>query len=241
MRIRHRVLTLAAAVSLSAAVPAVAQDTTAAPPPAATPAAPSVNESWTARILYPVAARKTPGGKVYRRLVHYTPWSQAPAVYMVTESTMVGDKQWVRVQLPYRPNGRQAWVPAEAVDLKRTTTWIRVSVSTRTVTVFSDGKRVKRFKAAVGTGGTPTPKGLFAIYDPVRTNGQLGPYILVLTAHSNVLRTFMGGDGIVGIHGWPTSSVLGRAVSNGCVRMSRTGVRALARYAKSGVPVEIIA
>jgi lipoprotein-anchoring transpeptidase ErfK/SrfK len=240
MRIRHRVLTLTAVALLATAVPALAQDATGAAAPAVAPSAPTVNESWTARVLYPVAARKTPGGKVDRRLVHYTPWSQGPAVFMVTESTVVGGRQWVRLHLPFRPNGRQGWVPAEAVALKKTTTWIRVSTSRRTVTVFSGGKRVKRFQAAVGTGGTPTPRGLFAVYDPVRSNGQLGPYILVLTAHSNVLRTFAGGDGIVGIHGWPSASVLGKAVSHGCVRMSRTGVRALARYAQPGVPVEIV-
>ena len=69
---------------------------------------------------------------------------------------------------------------------------------------------------------------------------MLAPYIFVLTAHSNVLKTFAGGNGVVGIHGWPSSSVLGKAVSHGCVRMSRTGARALSRYASAGTPVEIV-
>lgn len=245
MRIRSRLITLLAVASLSAfAAPAVSEDNvvTNSAVPAVMPTAPTVAESWTARILYPVVARKTAGadGKADKKLRHYTPWSQGAAVYLVTESAMVGDVAWVRLHLPYRPNGSQGWVPAEAVELKKTTTWIRVNTKARTVKVFKNGTAVKKFKAAVGTGGTPTPKGLFAIQDPVRTNGQLGPYILVLTAHSNVLKTFAGGDGIVGIHGWPTSSVLGKAVSHGCVRMSRTGVRALARYAQAGVPVEIL-
>jgi len=206
------------------------------------PGAPTMERSWTARVLYPVVARRTPGGAVVSKLQHYTLWSQAPSAYMVTESKVVNGKTWIRIQLPKRPNGTQGWVPEDAVELRATTTWIQVSTKARTLTVFKAGKRVKRFRVAVGTGGTPTPKGRFAVLDPVPVGGhQLGPYIMVLTAHSTVHRTFMGGDGIVGIHGWPSSSVLGKAVSNGCVRMSRGDVRALSRYAKAGVPVEIVA
>lgn len=220
--------------------------TTAAPAatPAATPALPGppgIDESWTARVLYAVAARRTPGGQTVMSLRHYTPYSQGPGIYMVTGAKVVKKKTWIRIQLPKRPNGTQGWVPEAALDVRRNVTWIRVKTGSRTVEVFRKGVRVKTFRAAVGTGGTPTPKGLFAIWDPVPTTGQLGPYILVLTAHSTVLRTFGGGDGIVGIHGWPNAGVLGQAVSHGCVRMSRDGVRALSRYAAPGVPVEIVA
>ena len=206
--------------------------------PAAEP--PTVGRSWTAVIQYPVAARRTPGGRVVTKLQHYTDFSRAQSVFMVTELANVKGVDWVRIQLPRRPNGSQGWVPASAVELRSHTTWIRISTGAKTVSVFRDGVRIKRFRAAVGTGGTPTPRGLFAIYDRVATGGQLGPYILVLTAHSNVLRTFGGGNGTVGIHGWPSSAVLGKAVSHGCVRMSRSDVRVLTRYAKTGVPVEIV-
>lgn len=191
-------------------------------------------------MLFPVKARRAPGRGVVMSLKHYTPYSQGPSVFMVTGTEVVNGKLWIRVQLPKRPNGTQGWLPESAVDLRRTTTRIRISTGARTVQVLRKGKGVAAFKAAVGTGGTPTPRGLFAIWDPVPTGGQLGPYILVLTAHSNVLRTFAGGDGVVGIHGWPNAGVLGQAVSHGCVRMSRNGVRALSRYAAPGVPVEIV-
>lgn len=205
-----------------------------------TPGAPTVELSWTARILYPVSARTKPGGKIVQKLQHYTTYSQGPAVFMVTDRKVVGTKTWIQIQLAKRPNGSKGWVPEDAVDLRKTKTWIRVSTAKRTVQVLVGGVRKKTFRVAVGTGGTPTPKGLFSIYDPVPTNGQLGPYILVLTAHSNVLKTFAGGDGIVGMHGWPSSSVLGKAVSHGCVRMARGDVKALVRYAKTGIPVQIV-
>ena len=234
--VKHTVLVAAAATMLLGAGSAFAAE----PSTVDTPGAPTVELSWTARILYPISARKAPGGKVVQKLQHYTAYSQGPAVYMVTDRKVVRAKVWIQIQLAKRPNGTKAWVPEDAVDLRKTKTWIRVSTAKRTVQVLVGGVKKKSFRVAVGTGGTPTPKGLFAILDPVPTNGQLGPYILVLTAHSNVLKTFAGGDGIVGIHGWPSSSVLGQAVSHGCVRMARGDVRALVKYAKAGIPVEIV-
>ena len=222
---------------------AMAEIVPASPTPALElPTAPSLeNGSWTARVLFATSARNRPAaGTVVMRLKHYAPYTQGPNVFMVTGSKMINGRMWVRIQLPKRPNGSQGWVDESALELRRTRTWIRITVSTRKVQVFNGGKRIKSFGAAVGTGGTPTPTGLFAIHDPVPTSAQLGPYIFVLTAHSNVLRTFAGGNGVVGIHGWPASNVLGKAVSHGCVRMSREGARALARYAQPGTPVEIV-
>lgn len=214
----------------------------ASPPGAsALPGAPTPRQSWTARIEYPVTARTTPGGRVITHLEHVTPYSRRPAIYMVTGARRLKNgKVWIRVQLPTRPNGLQGWVPFGAVALRNHTTWIRISRRARTVTVFTAGVRVKTFRAAVGTGGTPTPSGLFAIDDIVPVGGLLGPYILVLTAHSSVLKTFAGGEGTIGIHGWPDSGALGKAVSHGCIRMSRTGVRSLTRWARAGVPVQIV-
>ncbi len=215
----------------------------AATPPgsAALPGAPTLQRSWTARIEYPVAARRTPGGRVAMRLEHVSAYSRRAAIYMVTGSRRLPNgKVWIRIQLPKRPNRSQGWVPISAITLRSHTTWIRVSRGTRSVQVFDNGVRVRTFRAAVGTGGTPTPSGLFAIHDIVPVGGLLGPYILVLTAHSSVLKTFAGGDGTIGIHGWPDRSALGKAVSHGCVRMSRTGVRTLTRWARAGVPVEVV-
>ncbi len=208
-------------------------------PKAPLPTAPSLkNGSWTASIAAPVVARARPGAGARIKLPGHTTWTLTPTVYMVTEAKDVGKVRWVRIQLPVRPNGRSAWVPEEQVVLRRTRTWIRVSTASKRVEVFVSGQRRRTFVASVGTGGTPTPKGRFAIYDSVPTNGQLGPYILVLTAHSNVLRTFAGGNGIVGMHGWPSS--VGQAASHGCIRLSKSGVQALNSFAKPGTPVEIV-
>lgn len=242
-----RLLAVAALAAATLATSANAQTT---PPTTSTPTTggptdlgplpqpPSMTDgSWTAHIAAPVVGRARPGAGARTKLPAFTPWTLTPSVYMVTEAQDVGGARWVRIQLPLRPNGRSAWVREDQVVLKQTRTWIRVSTAKRTVTVFVGGKKRKVFPASVGTGGTPTPKGLFAIYDPVPTGGLLGPKILVLTAHSNVLKTFAGGDGTVGIHGWP--STVGQAASHGCIRMSRSGVATLSSFAKPGVPVEV--
>lgn len=208
---------------------------------AAEPAPPTLAASWTARAYYPAPVFKTPAQTKIGALRATTKWSQAPAVYLITATKVLPNgKRWVRVLLPGRPNGKQGWVAADAVATKRITSWIRVSTKRRTVEVYSNGVLKKRFRAAVGTGGTPTPTGLAAVQDAVATSGQLGPYILVLTSHSKVLKTFGGGQGEIALHGWPTASVLGQAVSHGCVRMSRSGIAFVARFAKTGTPVEVL-
>ena len=81
---------------------------------------------------------------------------------------------------------------------------------------------------------------MFAVHDVVPVSGLLGPYIIALTAHSRVLKTFAGGDGTIGIHGWPDSGALGKAVSHGCVRMSRTGVQHSRSWAGPGSRSQIV-
>ncbi len=234
MRVRRaRQLALLGALCLTSSV------ASAQTPAPVLPGPPAAGESWTAAVQYPVLARRTPGGRVVMRLRHHTEFSLGPAVFMVTGSRMVGTRRWIRIQLPKRPNGLNGWVPSEALVLRKHRIQIRVSTRGKTLSVFRDGKRIRRYSVGVGTGGTPTPKGQFAIYDRVATGGQLGPYILVLTAHSTVWRTFAGGDGTVGVHGWPSRGVLGKAVSNGCIRMGRTEVADLRRLATPGTPIEI--
>ena len=244
MRIRpHLPGTIAAAVLVAAGAASGASAPAKPQPVVETPAAPTATTSWRARVLFPVAVRNAPrrGAHVLMRVLHYTEFSRTPNWLMVTgyRDNRRGT-DWVRVQLPKRPNGQSGWLPADAVQLKKTELRINVSVAHRTVTLLKDGKPLRIFRAAVGTGGTPTPIGLFAVQDPFAApRDQLGPFILVLTAHSGVLRTFAGGDGIVAIHGWPDSSVLGHAVSHGCVRMNRDDIRYLARFAQTGTPVLI--
>lgn len=232
------VLLALALASPALAVPAPQESTSGNPGP------PTATSAWTAQILYPVAARRAPNprARVVDQLAHYTSWSRRPQVLLVDGSfTEPGGRRWVRVRLARRPNGLQAWVPRAAVRLRGTGLRFRVSIARRVLEVYRDGRRTRSFKVAVGKPSTPTAQGLFAVADAVSVTSYLGPNIIVLTAYSPVLRNFLGGDGVAGIHGWGDSGALGRAVSNGCVRASRDTVAALAGIAKPGTPVEIVA
>ena len=100
----------------------------------------------------------------------------------------------------------------------------------------------------VGAPVTPSPLGLFSIVGVWRWDPAdfLGSYILALTAHSNVLQEFGGGDGRVGIHGRGGASLLdplASARSHGCVRMANRAiawlVRTVGATALPGIPVRV--
>lgn len=207
------------------------------------PVGPTKQLAWTAEILHPVTARTAPrlGAGVAMKLKGQTTFTRGAQVLLVLGSRKdTKGNLWVQVDLPKRPNGSKGWVPEESVQLATTPIRVKISLRNRTVTLLRRGKAISTFKVAVGKPATPTSKGLFAIADSVPSNEYLGPYILVMTAYSDVLKNFLGGDGVSAIHGWGDASVMGQAASNGCVRMTRDAVRKVAKLAKPGTPVEIV-
>lgn len=234
------------AIAATLALTPLAAAAPAAPPE---PAAPTPAVSWTAQITHAVAARQAPrdDAKVAARLTTYTAfWRRAQQLMVLApvQTDPETGRRWVLVRLPSRPNLGQAWVPESAVKLRATRIRIVVRLGARKVEVWRAGHRIGRFTAAVGTGSTPTPTGLFAVQDPVPSAGfqrsYLGPYIITLTAYSNVLTSFMGGNGLVAIHGTNATSQLGQAVSHGCIRVHNDAVTRLYRLTQPGTPVEIV-
>jgi lipoprotein-anchoring transpeptidase ErfK/SrfK len=66
--------------------------------------------------------------------------------------------------------------------------------------------------------------------------------VLPLTAHSNVLKSFDGGDGQVALHGRGGASLLdplGTARSHGCVRLADSAIEWIATHVPVGTPVSI--
>lgn len=155
---------------------------------------------------------------------------------------------WVEVRLERRPNSAHAWVAGARVRLKRTAWRIEVSRARRQVTLRHAGRVVARWSVVVGNPSTPTPGGLFAIQDSYRSppGSFEGSWILTLTAHSEVLKRFDGGDGRVALHGRGGASLadpLGTAASHGCIRLDNHAigeiVRRIGRPQLPGVPVEV--
>jgi lipoprotein-anchoring transpeptidase ErfK/SrfK len=233
-----------AGVMAIAAPSVLAADTPATPPVGP----PTDTIAWTAKVPMAIGARSAPraDARVIRRIERVTAFWRRPQRLLVVSRirTDAEGRQWVALRLPDRPNRSVGWVPVDAVRLGATKDRIVVRVRARAVELWRAGRRVGRWHAAVGTGSTPTPTGLFAIQDPVPSVGAqrsyLGPYILTLTAYSEVLSSFMGGNGLVAIHGTDAPGLLGRAVSHGCIRVSNTVVRRLYSVVHPGTPVEIV-
>ena len=200
-----------------------------------------------AKIVVRTAALAKPGaGKIKWSLETETEWGHGPQQLLVLGRAV--DKLgrgWLKVRLPIRPNGSFGWIRADYALVSHTPYWIDVSLSRKLVAVYSEGELVRQFRAVIGAPATPTPTGLAALYDPVtqpNPNGFVGPWVLHLTALSNILKKFDGGLGRVGIHGRSGASLrdpLGSARSHGCILVDNAQVRWLAQTTPRGTPVYI--
>lgn len=154
------------------------------------------------------------------------------------------DGSWIQVLLPERPNGSTGWVRAADVRLVPVRYRIVVELGAHRITVYDADTVLLQEPVAVGTPETPTPPGTYYLRvllqapDPTTV---YGPYAYGLSGHSDVLTSFSGGDGELGIHGNNDASVLGTNVTHGCVRMSNDGITRLSRILPLGTPVEIVA
>jgi lipoprotein-anchoring transpeptidase ErfK/SrfK len=148
---------------------------------------------------------------------------------------------WYHVQLPLRPNGATGYVRARDVELASVRTRIVVDVSARRVTLYRAGQEVLRTTAAVGSAATPTPTGRYYVNQrliPNDPSGPFGPGAIGISAFSEVLTGWAQG-GPIAIHGTNQPGSIGRAVSNGCVRVANPVLRRLFRSALAGTPVLI--
>jgi lipoprotein-anchoring transpeptidase ErfK/SrfK len=231
------------AVFVTTAVASVGSGT-----PGTTIEAPSPTAGATvARVVAPVFARSRLDQPKHGQSVSpATSWAQHPTTLLVLAAGTLDGQEWIRVLLPYRPDGSTGWIPRDDVVLSHTPYWIRVSTGRRRVDVYRDGHRVRGFRAVVGKPSTPTPHGLGAIYESDRQpdpHGFVGPWVLALTLLSESLHSFDGGPGRVGIHGRDGASLLdplGTASSHGCVRIDDGPVTWIASHVPVGTPVRVV-
>ena len=223
----------------------VAFSLVAAPASAACDAArPSDRQAWRAELIGRTGLSAKPGGATRR----WVSPSQAGALLVLAARTDRDGRCWLQVRLPTRPNTGKAWLDAGLVQLAPTAWRVEVALRARTVTLLRAGKRVARYRAVVGAPATPTPRGLFALTDadPNDSRDFLGRWVLTLTAHSEVLQRYDGGDGRAALHGRGGESLrdpLGSAASHGCVRLSNAAIASIVRRigvaAIPGTPVRI--
>jgi lipoprotein-anchoring transpeptidase ErfK/SrfK len=94
---------------------------------------------------------------------------------------------------------------------------------------------------AVGSNATPTPVGRYYVNQrliPPDPGGPYGPGAVGISAFSPVLTGWAQG-GPIAIHGTNEPWSIGRAVSNGCIRLRNPVLRRVFRQALAGTPVFI--
>jgi lipoprotein-anchoring transpeptidase ErfK/SrfK len=183
-----------------------------------------------------LAVARVPGG---RAAWHLSARTELGAVRTLLVTAQRADG-WLQVQVPVRPNGTRGWVKATSVTTSTTDKRVVVDRRAHTLTLLRDGVPVAHFRVAVGTSSTPTPAGLFFVSDRLPTldpTGPFGPYALGLSGYSNVLTSFDGGDGVIGIHGTNADWSVGHAASHGCVRMHNSEITTLYKQVPLGTPV----
>lgn len=260
---RRTILIVAAAVVVCAAIvvtcmvifgrgptAAAPSPTTSSNPPATpepTPTPPTPTEAPVAEVHAPVestvaavvgaeiAVSAGPGGAATQTLPNPQS-SGAPLVFLVTAE----EGEWLQVQLAQRPNGSLGWIRSDAVQLSSTPYALVVTTSTNTLDLYESGQLKQSYPVATGTGGTPTPTGQFAITELLApTNSGYGPYAYGTTAFSDVLNSYGGGPGQIGLHGTDDEASIGSDASHGCVRMANADITALAQILPLGTPLQV--
>ncbi|MGI6448794.1 MAG: L,D-transpeptidase [Desulfitobacteriia bacterium] len=103
-----------------------------------------------------------------------------------------------------------------------------ISLSKRQLSLLKDGSLIRNYPVAVGKKQTPTPTGTFTIVNKARQpGGAYGAFWLGLSRPH------------YGIHGTNNPSSIGKAISNGCIRMYNNDIKELAALVPVGTTVRI--
>ena len=162
-----------------------------------------------------------------------------PRVVKVLEGPIDG---WMRISVPVRPNGTQGWIREDGMTLFVVDRRVEVDISDRRLEVIGPDGTLLETTVAVGSTSSPTPVGSFFVTDSVIVgdpSGPWGPWAFGLSAYSDVVTEFNGGNGIIGIHGTNRPGSIGYAQSLGCVRVPNEIALELGELISAGVPVEI--
>jgi lipoprotein-anchoring transpeptidase ErfK/SrfK len=164
----------------------------------------------------------------------------APLVFLVAQN-MPG---WLLVDLPLRPNGSQGWIQESLVRVTVDPYRIVIERRAHQLTLYRNDQVTLQVPVGIGTSRTPTPGGIFYIKEllqPPTPTGPYGPYAFGLSGFSDVLKSFAGGNGVIGLHGTNEPQYIGKDVSHGCIRLYNADILKLVQLLPLGTPVEIAA
>jgi L,D-transpeptidase catalytic domain len=187
-----------------------------------------------------VAVHDRPFGSTVERLGSSTPFGSPRALSVVRRS----GARWLAVTSPELGNGRVGWIDARAGELRyaRTRFEIVVDLSRRQLLLQRGANVIRRVSVGVGRPDSPTPTGRYAVTDELSGpaySAYYGCCILALSATQPNLPPGWSGGNRIAIHGTPSGSDFGRAVSAGCIHAPEATLRYLMRTVPLGTPVVI--
>jgi hypothetical protein len=159
--------------------------------------------------------------------------TEVPLVLVVQQQR--GD--WLQVSLPVRPNGSVGLVPAVDFELSAHDYTIAITLSEFRLEAYRGDDLILQAPIGVAKDTTPTPGGTYytiELLQPPDPNGLYGPYAFGLSGFSDVHQTFNGGPGQLGIHGTNQPELVGKKVSNGCIRLKNADIT---RLVELGLPL----
>ena len=185
---------------------------------------------------------RQPGGRTFASFGRLN-INRVPTIFSIRGAVVDAkcDPRSYLVQVPRRPNGITGWVAAAQVKVATVRTRIVVDLSEKRVTLYRDGREALSGTAAIGAPATPTPTGRFYVNQrliPTDPTGPFGPGAVGISAFSDVLTGWTQG-GPIAIHGTNATWSIGKAVSNGCIRLPNATLRRLFAQAFNGTPVLI--
>jgi lipoprotein-anchoring transpeptidase ErfK/SrfK len=184
---------------------------------------------------------------VYEQPAHDEPMASLDHTTILGTVTVLGvigepGEEWVEVMLPMRPNGRTGWVRVDDVSLYVADGKIVVDLTARKLTYLVDDVVVLETVVGIGSRYNETPTGEFFVTDSVELSDPAspwGPHALGLSARSDTITEYNGGDGIIGIHGTNNPTSIGANISLGCVRLPNEMITELYDLVPLGTRVEI--
>jgi L,D-transpeptidase ErfK/SrfK len=121
-----------------------------------------------------------------------------------------------------------------------------VDLGDRRVLVYRHGREVGRYPIAIGQSGWETPSGQFKIHQMRRDPDWRHPITqkVIPAGPDNPLGDrwigfYQGEHMALGFHGTPQESLVGQAVSHGCLRMRNRDIAAMFEQVVLGTVVEV--
>jgi hypothetical protein len=217
--------------------------------PATTPSVKQLSNEVTltvwahSEIRGPIYARPSPSSRTVGQLHLYTADGFSEVYVLLSSYVDALGREWVKVRIPGRPNGRTGWVLRELLGDSHDTRWrIVVHRGARRMDVYYAGALLRVFPVGVGKPSTPTPLGHFWVDERFKLadpDNPYGPYALGTSDYSTL--PDWPGEGVVGIHGpYGEPQKIPGDPSHGCIRMLDPDIAWLGPRVTLGTPVEVV-